>query len=115
MLKQYASSVHIVIHIDASRQGATKEKQPSYGTMISLLQQYITVLEDADAGQENTNEREARDQYQMPSDTVSENEWAEFYHVYQIHCPKIFMDSAIRDVRNLRSLRETNLNNIFFL
>lgn len=41
--------------------------------------------------------------YQMPSDTVSADEWAEFDNVYHIHCPRISMDSAIRDVSHIRS------------
>jgi hypothetical protein len=36
----------------------------------------------------------------MPSDTVSPDEWSEFDNVYQVHCPKVFLNNAIRDVRS---------------
>src|ERR1700729_1452059 len=38
--------------------------------------------------------------YYMPSDSVSADEWSEFDNVYQVHCPRIFMNNAIRDVRS---------------
>jgi hypothetical protein len=45
---------------------------------------------DADASKQQT--------YYMPSDSVSADEWSEFDNVYQVHCPRIFMNNAIRDV-----------------
>lgn len=64
--------------------------------MMSLLEDYVTFLR-AEPRSEETS-KEATQSYLMPSHTVSPAEWAEFENVYTIHCPKIYMDSAIRDV-----------------
>lgn len=61
--------------------------------MIVLLEDYIALLRE----NESTPNKSSQS-YHLPSDTVSPDEWAEFDHVYQIHCPKLFMDNAIRDV-----------------
>lgn len=65
--------------------------------MIALLGDYVTYLDDTDKNTNHTDNDTAQNYY-MPSDTVSPDEWAEFDSVYQVHCPKIFMDNAIRDV-----------------
>ncbi|OBZ70530.1 hypothetical protein A0H81_09422 [Grifola frondosa] len=36
--------------------------------------------------------------YYMPTDSVSPEEWTEFDNVYQVYCPQIIMDNAIRGV-----------------
>lgn len=64
---------------------------------MSLLEDYVTLLQ-AEARSEETT-REATRSYLMPSHTVSPDEWAAFENVYQIHCPKIYMDNTVRDVR----------------
>lgn len=61
--------------------------------MINLLEEYIQRLRNVDEATVHDS-----GDYQMPFDTVSASEWAEFDNVYQIHCPKIFLDSAVRDV-----------------
>lgn len=63
--------------------------------MVVLLTDYVTLLKQTEAGSQPTKSHS----YHIPADTLSEAEWAEFDNVYQIHCPKIFLDSAIRDVR----------------
>lgn len=65
--------------------------------MLVLLEDYITLLEETDAGSRPMGDTDGHG-YHIPSDTLSEAEWAEFDNVYQIHCPKIFLDTAIRDV-----------------
>ncbi|KAF7352699.1 hypothetical protein MVEN_01235800 [Mycena venus] len=65
--------------------------------MLVLLQDYITLLKQTEAGSQPTAETKGHS-YHIPADTLSEAEWAEFDNVYQIHCPKIFLDSAIRDI-----------------
>ena len=65
--------------------------------MVSLLDDYVVHLQ-AETRSEET-EKETKQSYLMPSHTVSPDEWAEFENVYQIHCPKIYMDNPIRDVR----------------
>jgi hypothetical protein len=65
--------------------------------MLVLLEDYVTLLQATEAGSRPTGETKGHS-YHIPADTLSEAEWAEFDNVYQIHCPKIFLDSAIRDV-----------------
>jgi len=66
--------------------------------MVALIEEYIAVLNDVEIkpGQDVSK---ASESYRMPADVVSSDEWAEFDNVYQIHCPTIVMNSAIRDVR----------------
>ena len=65
--------------------------------MLALLEEYITALRESEA---RLDDPQTQDQYNyhMPTDIVSPDEWAEFDNVYQIHCPSVFMDSAVRDV-----------------
>ncbi|KIK68037.1 hypothetical protein GYMLUDRAFT_238205 [Collybiopsis luxurians FD-317 M1] len=61
--------------------------------MIPLLRLYINRMLDTDAGQSIDND------YSIPADAVfSADEWAQFDNVFQIHCPKLFVDSAVRDI-----------------
>lgn len=73
-----------------------QSERQSLAKMVALLEEYVAFLEDPDA-----SSNADKQSYYMSSETVSASEWAEFDHVYQIHCPKIFMDTAIRDVRPL--------------
>ena len=66
--------------------------------MISLLQDYVSVLQRAEL---SPSERDGEHSYYMPSDTVSPRDWKDFVNVYQVHCPKIFMNGATRDVNLL--------------
>lgn len=68
--------------------------------MLALLEEYIAALRDTEAGLDDPQMQEVQN-YHMPTAIVSPNEWAEFDNVYQIHCPSVFMDSAVRDVRSL--------------
>ena len=68
--------------------------------MLALLEEYIAVLRDTEAGLDDPEMQEVQN-YHMPTAIVSPDEWAEFDNVYQIHCPSVFMDSAVRDVRSL--------------
>lgn len=65
--------------------------------MVTLLEEYINVLKEVEIKPDSAQEK-ATQSYYIPADIVSSDEWAEFDNVYQIHCPSIFMDSAIRDV-----------------
>jgi hypothetical protein len=65
--------------------------------MVSLLEDYIAVLKEVEIRPDAPHETAAH-RYHIPSDIVSSEDWAEFDNVYQIHCPSIFMDSAVRDV-----------------
>lgn len=68
--------------------------------MLALLEEYIAALRDTEAGLDDPQLQEVQN-YHMPTTIVSPDEWAEFDNVYQIHCPSVFMDSAVRDVRSL--------------
>ncbi|PBK72706.1 hypothetical protein ARMSODRAFT_953107 [Armillaria solidipes] len=67
----------------------------SSGKKVFLLEKYISRLHEPYI---NPDGKDASSHYQMPSDSVSPDEWAEFDNVYQIHCPKFFMDAAVRDI-----------------
>ncbi len=62
--------------------------------MISLLETYIQKLEE-ESRTVPSNEPQS---YYMPSDSVSSKDWAEFDNVYQVHCPKLYLDNIVRDV-----------------
>lgn len=62
--------------------------------MIILLEKYAKALQDS----ESDSNAPSAQSYCMVSEIVSPAEWAEFENVYQIHCPSILMDNAIRDV-----------------
>ncbi|KAJ3799089.1 golgi-body localization protein domain-containing protein [Lentinula aff. detonsa] len=82
------STFEVFIHFSYQRSTDTN-------SMILLLQRYINHLLDTEAGQVQDA---ASYNYSMPADSVSADEWAEFDNVFQIHCPKLFVDSAIRDI-----------------
>ncbi|KAI0702885.1 golgi-body localization protein domain-containing protein [Cytidiella melzeri] len=65
--------------------------------MITLLQNYVKHLREVELASQTTP-RTGPLNYYMPSDSVSPEEWAEFDNVYQIHCPRIYMDNIIRDI-----------------
>lgn len=67
--------------------------------MISLLEDYANHLRTVDAESRSTPSSGPLTYY-MPAETVSSDEWAEFDNVYQVHCPNLYMDNIIRDVRN---------------
>ena len=72
--------------------------------MITLLEDYVNYLRRIDA-QSRIIPSNGPQNYYMPSDSVSPDEWAEFANVYQVHCPKIYLDNNIRDVsRDCRSV-----------
>lgn len=65
--------------------------------MISLLQNYVKHLREVELTSQSST-RKGPLNYYMPADSVSPDEWAEFDNVYQVHCPRIYMDNIIRDV-----------------
>ena len=65
--------------------------------MISLLRNYVKHLQEVELTSQ-TDSRKGPLNYYMPADSVSPDEWAEFDNVYQVHCPRIYMDNIIRDV-----------------
>ena len=65
--------------------------------MLALLEEYIVALRETEVKPDDPPTKEPQS-YHMPTDIVSPDEWAEFDNVYQIHCPSVFMDSAVRDV-----------------
>jgi hypothetical protein len=64
---------------------------------VKLLEDHVTYLQKVDISPDNADGQDDQD-YHIPSDIVSPSEQAEFENVYQIHCPKLFLNTAIRDV-----------------
>ena len=64
--------------------------------MVSLLEDYVTLLQDVDAKVDS--KPSDLHSYFLPSEIISPTEWEEFENVYHIHCPSIFLDAAVRDV-----------------
>ncbi|KZT74332.1 hypothetical protein DAEQUDRAFT_761200 [Daedalea quercina L-15889] len=64
---------------------------------INLLNKYVAHLHKADLTS-NPNASHGIHSYQMPSESVSSDDWSQFDNVYQIHSPQVFMDHIIRDV-----------------
>jgi hypothetical protein len=66
--------------------------------MMALLQDYVNHLRMTEFPR--TDPRSSNtENYYMPSETVTADEWAEFENVYQVHAPKVFMNNSIRNVR----------------
>jgi len=64
--------------------------------MIALLEDYIAFLKNTkvEADQHHS------EKYHMPSEVALPEEWAEFDHAYQLHCPSLSLDKSTRDVRS---------------
>ena len=67
--------------------------------MIALLESYISQLRQVEMASQ-ASARKRNSSYYMPTDLVTPEEWSGFDNVYQVHCPHIIMDNAIRDVSN---------------
>lgn len=64
--------------------------------MIKLLEEYAAVLNQAEEG---AGPRPGS--YYIATDTVPMSEWLGFENVYQVHCPRLFLNESVRDVRIL--------------
>ena len=67
--------------------------------MIALLEDYVQHLRTVDRESRSSSVNGLN--YYMASDSVTPEEWAEFDNVYQVHCPRIYLDNIIRDVSNV--------------
>ncbi|KAK0468226.1 RNA pol II promoter Fmp27 protein domain-containing protein [Desarmillaria tabescens] len=94
LLGKEPSVPEVQVALTSSRIEELKCLDTSPGKKVVLLEKYISSLHEPHI---NLDGNDASSHYQMPSDSVSPDEWAEFDNVYQIHCPKIFMDAAVRD------------------
>ena len=63
--------------------------------MIKLLEEYGAVLNQA--AEEGAGSRPGS--YYIATDTVPMSEWLGFENVYQVHCPRLFLNESVRDVR----------------
>ncbi|KAF8076499.1 golgi-body localization protein domain-containing protein [Lyophyllum atratum] len=79
------------------RSKSNDKSSASLENMVTLLEDYVSLLRGPDKVVNGDGEKSHKS-HLMPSYTVSPDEWAEFENVYHIHCPKIVMDSAIRDI-----------------
>ncbi|KAH7887657.1 golgi-body localization protein domain-containing protein [Phlebopus sp. FC_14] len=73
------------------------QKQHPMSKMVFLLQEYIAHLRAVDASPNGLRTSNVENYY-MPSDIVSADEWTDFENVYQVHSPKLFLSSPIRDI-----------------
>ncbi|KAI5893473.1 uncharacterized protein SCHCODRAFT_02747457 [Schizophyllum commune H4-8] len=89
------SDMKLTMSISDSESESDKEEGEPVQRMVTLLEEYITHLQEQETRQET---KVGEQDYRLPSDTVSPDEWAEFDNVIQVHCPKVFFDSAIRDI-----------------
>lgn len=65
--------------------------------MIDLLEEYAAVLSENQAAEERMESRSGS--YYIATDTVPVSEWLGFENVYQVHCPRLFLNESVRDVR----------------
>lgn len=88
------SNTNKKVKLEFTRELSYIDAQCLHPKMIALLEQYVSHLKAPGhkGGQHMSH------QYEIPSDLLSPEERVEFDNVYQIHCPKIVIDSAIRDV-----------------
>lgn len=77
-----------------SRRRNDKAAEIEIEKKIALLEAYIVQLR-ADDTQQDARSTES---YYIPAHNVQPEEWADFDNVYQVHNPKISMNSAIRDI-----------------
>ena len=64
--------------------------------MIDLLERYAAVLKESQAAEEG--EKPQTGNYYIAADTVPVSEWDGFENVYQVHCPRLFLNESVRDV-----------------
>lgn len=64
--------------------------------MIKLLQDYMDFLKNAET--DDVLEPLQAKSYHLPSEVVLPEEWTEFDNTYQLHCPKLSLEKATRDV-----------------
>lgn len=66
--------------------------------MIKLLEEYAAVLNENQAAGESMESPTGN--YYIATDTVPMSEWRGFENVYQVHCPRLFLNESVRDVRS---------------
>lgn len=69
--------------------------------MISILERYIAHLSSLSAPLSSTSghsRKPLHDLYDMPANITLPEELGTFANVYQVHCPKIYLNNATRDV-----------------
>ena len=64
--------------------------------MIDLLEEYAAVLKENQAPEEGGASNLGN--YYIAADTVPVSEWDGFANVYQVHCPRLFLNESVRDV-----------------
>ena len=67
--------------------------------MIKLLEEYAAVLNENHSAEKNAESPSGS--YYIATDTVPMSEWLGFENVYQVHCPRLFLNESVRDVRAL--------------
>lgn len=73
--------------------------------MIALLERYTQRLRAQIASTGESGQKVSEGIYDMPTDIKLPQELGEFANVYQVHCPKIKLNNATRDVIHFPSFR----------
>jgi len=105
---QYLSSFTASAHIQAKLVGERIEelrktlspynhREDTTLKMIDLLEEYAAVLKENQAAEEGRASNFGN--YYIAADTVPVSEWDGFANVYQVHCPRLFLNESVRDVR----------------
>lgn len=65
--------------------------------MIKLLEEYEAVLSESQTAEERAGSHSGN--FYIEADTVPVSEWLGFENVYQVHCPRLFLNESVRNVR----------------
>lgn len=71
-------------------------REDATAKMIKLLEDYAAMLKEGHTAGEGAGPRP--ESYYIATDTVPVSEWQGFEHVYQVHCPRLFLNESVRDV-----------------
>ena len=75
----------------------TQPEASRLSRMITLLREYISLIDSSCVDSEDS----PTENYLLPSESVSPNEWTDFDNVYQVHNPTLYLDAHIRDVSDI--------------
>ncbi|XP_006460255.1 hypothetical protein AGABI2DRAFT_117215 [Agaricus bisporus var. bisporus H97] len=105
LLGQESSAPQIQINLAAARidelrrystEDSAERTSGSRKRMIKLLQDYMDFLKNAET--DDVLEPLQAKSYHLPSEVVLPEEWTEFDNTYQLHCPKLSLEKATRDI-----------------
>lgn len=74
-----------------------RQGRATLAKMVTLLEEYVLHLRGVESKSRSAKYLETIDPTGLAY-SISPDEWAEFENVYHCHCPKVFLDSAVKDV-----------------